>query len=223
MIRSKLAFSLVASFVLLILLLFASSAFAAVAAQSFGQKPVGNVLGVSAQIWTAQQPSGWFGLASPVGVCATQSPCFGAFFETGYIKGTFTPVQNVLQQYAAWTTSPNNETINQFGLGNLNNNTWYTFASIYNPVTPRWQAYRNGVVVFTPAALGNLNTNGQLASVGGECGDVGCPMSVQSANMKYKSPSGSWILYDWTVKQGNSNYCLAHTSYSYGSLSWGPC
>lgn len=221
MLRSKAAMYLSVSLLLTSLFMFVNSTAAAeIAAQAFGQKPVANVMGVQAQIWTAQQPGGWYGLASPVGVCATQSPCFGAFFETGYIKGTVTPVQNVLQQYAGWTTNPNNQPVNEFGLGNLSNNTWYTFASIYDPAIPRWKAYRNGSLVFTPPSLGNLTTNGQLASVGGECGDVGCPMAVQSANMKYKK-SGSWFLYDWTVKQGN--YCLAHTSYSYGSLSWGPC
>jgi len=221
MLRSKVAMYLSVGLLLVSLFMFVNSAVAAeIAAQAFGQKPVANVMGVQAQIWTAQQPGGWYGLASPVGVCATQSPCFGAFFETGYIKGTVTPVQNVLQQYAAWTDLQNNQPINEYGLGFLSDNTWYTFASIYDPAIPRWKAYRNGALVFTPPTLGNLTTNGQLASIGGECGGVGCPMAVQSASMKYKK-SGSWFLYDWTVKQGN--YCLAHTSYSYGSLSWGPC
>ncbi|MGH9879320.1 MAG: hypothetical protein ACRD5H_16950, partial [Nitrososphaerales archaeon] len=166
--------------------------------------------------------SGWYAIGSPDGVCTTTPPCNGQFFETGYAKGTITSPPNVLQQYAAWMTS-GGSTVNQFGLGNLSNNTWYTYMVVWNNATGRWDAYRNGYKVFqSPTGLGF--TNGQMVACGAEGGDAGVPLGVECSNMQYKVGS-IWTQYDYTGTQtwGIGYYYCVTRPYPYGLIAWGPC
>jgi hypothetical protein len=194
-----------------------------ITAQALGLRSVNSVTGQGANIWTAQQPGGWYGIASPAGVCTTAPPCSGAFVETGYYIGTRTSPQNVLQQYAAYVNS-SGQTVNVFGLGNLNNNAWYSFSVAYNTYSQspnRWVAFRTGWPVYTFPSLSF--TSGNSVACGGEGGDVGVPMGVECSNLKYRSSAGSWINYDYTYAQTYGvgySYCIAHTSYAYGSISW---
>lgn len=202
---------------LLVSIVFAQS----VTGQALGLKGVTGATGAGSTIWTAQQPGGWYGLASPVGVCTTAPPCNGSFVETGYFKGTRTSPPNVLQQYVAYVNS-SGQTVNLFGLGNLNDNTWYNFSVAYNTYSQspnRWVAFRNGWPVYTFPSL--TFTSGNSVACGGESGDVGAPMGVECSNLQYRS--STWFNYDYTYAQTygvGAAYCIAHTSYSYGSISW---
>jgi len=201
---------------ILSLLLSVSSALAQyIAAQAFATKEVYHAKGVKAYIWTAVQPSGWNpGIASPLGVCTTNPPCTGSFFETGFAKGTVTG--NVLQQYVAYTL-PDGQTANRF-LDNLSDNTWYAFQSSYNTPLHRWQAFRYGVVKFTAPSL--AFEDGFMVACGGEGGGPGIPMAVECNSTQYQSQAGTWSLYNYSGTQGN--YCV-YKPYDYGSVSWGPC
>lgn len=213
----------IVSLVIFGLFALTSSALAAgnIAAQAFGTKPVATVTNVKADVWTAVQPGGWYAISSPVGICTTSPTCSGPFVETGYYKGTRTNPQNVLQQYIAYI-DPNGTSINTFGLGSLSDNTWYTFQTTYSSSATRWQAWRNGSMVYqVPIAL--TFSSGSMVACGGEGGDVGVPMGVQCSNMQYKVGSGSWTLYDYTNTQGFGivyKYCVKHTPAAYGSISW---
>jgi hypothetical protein len=194
-----------------------------IAAQAIAVRTVQGATGVRANIWTAQQPAGWYAIGSPVGVCQYAPQCSGHFFETGYIKGTITSPPNVLQQYAAYTNF-GGSVVNVFGLGNLNDNTWYNFQSYYNPSVGRWQAYRNGVLIYqVPAAL--AISSGNLVACGAEGGDRGVPLGVECNNMQYKVGGGAWTSYDYTGTQVwgiGYAYCV-YKPYSYGAIGWGPC
>jgi hypothetical protein len=100
--------------------------------KTFGTSNIIQVRGIRADVWTAQQPGDWFSVSSPVGICTTFFPCAtGRWFETGYIKGTITEDNpTFLQQYAAWT-EPDGRPTQVFHLGNLSDNTWYRFQSLY--------------------------------------------------------------------------------------------
>jgi hypothetical protein len=212
----------IVSVVVFSLFALTSSALAAgnIAAQAFGTKPVVNVTNIKADVWTAVQPSGWYAIASPVGICTTSPTCSGPFVETGYYKGTRTNPQNVLQQYMAYI-DPAGNTVNRFGLGNLSDNTWYNFQTAYNSSAGRWEAWRDGLMRYQiPIAL--TFSSGSMVACGGEGGDVGVPMCVQCSNMRYKVGTGIWTLYDYTNTQIFGivyQYCVKHAA-PYGSISW---
>jgi hypothetical protein len=214
------------SIVILGLSLLTNSVFAqsnSISAQAIAVRTVGGVTGVKANIWTAQQPSNWYAIGSPVGICTTAPTCSGHYFETGYAKGTITSPPNILQQYAAWKNF-GGYTVQQFGLGNLNNNTWYTFESSYSSSAGRWQARRNGVLVFqVPAALSF--SSGNMVGCGVEGGGVGVPLGVECSNMQYRIGSGGWTSYDYTGTQawGVGYYYCVYRPYTYGAIGWGPC
>jgi hypothetical protein len=215
--------------VLIALVLMATPASAAggssFTAQAFGVF-VASVSGAQANIWTAQQPAGWYGISSPVGVCTTQPTCSGNFFETGYMKGTVTTVQNVLQQYISYRTNLGIP-VNLWGYGNLSDLTWYNFKVQNCGVAPqgKWCAYRNGSQVGIISGLSF--ESGLLAACGGEGGGGGVPMGVECNNLMWRDlpPNGSnWWNYDYSGTQGWSKvppylYCVMKP-YSYGSKSW---
>jgi hypothetical protein len=195
-----------------------------ITAQAFGVYDSQYITGAQANIWTAQQPGGWFVIASPVGVCTTNNTCTGNFFETGYLKGTITPVQNVLQQYVAYRTGFG-AVVNIYGLGNLSDLTWYTFKVQTCGGIGQWCAYRNGSQVYSSPALSF--SNGLSALCGGEGGGGGVPMGVECSNLKWRDMPYSglnWWNYNYTKTQINSlvpphQYCVTKP-YDYGSISW---
>ncbi len=192
-----------------------------ITAQTFGTKNIAQVRGIRTDVWTAQQPSGWYAIASPVGICTTVEPCTGYYFETGYIKGLITTGygENVLQQYAGWK-DPTGHPLNQFGLGNLNDNTWYQFKSLYSTSAGRWEAWlgTTNVVYFRT----DLNfTTGSMVACGAEGGGTDVPLAVQCNNMQYKVGNNAWTLYDYSDVQHVPGYC-AYKPYSYSVLAWGP-
>jgi hypothetical protein len=102
--------------------------------KTFGTSNIIQVRGIRTDVWTAQQPGDWYAILSPVGICTTSFPCTGRYFETGYVKGTITKDNpTFLQQYAAWT-EPDGTPKAVYHLGNLSDNTWYQFQSLYESV-----------------------------------------------------------------------------------------
>jgi hypothetical protein len=194
-----------------------------IAAQAVGVKSVASVVGMRADIWTASHPSGWYAIGSPVGICTSTPPCSssGNYFETGFVKGTITPSQNVLQQYVAFK---NGSVTSVYGLGNLSNNTWYKFDVYYNPNVSKWEASRNYAMVYR--APTNLSyTSGQMVGCGAEGGDIGVPLAVECHDMLYKLTNVAWQYMDYTGTQtwGVGYYYCVYKPYTYGAIGWGPC
>ncbi len=189
--------------------------------QAFAVRSVSQVRGTRVRIWTAQQPGGYPYIIGTDGIC-TSSPTCGytaGFFETGYIKGTNSPIQNQLQQFAVYGNINGGENI-QYGLGNLSDNTWYTFQTLYSNSAQRWEAWRGSLVVYFVYGL-NF-TSGAMVACGAEGEPNGVPLGVQCDSMQYKVGTGSWTLYDYTGTQIESNYCV-YKPYSYAAIAWGPC
>lgn len=207
-------------FVLFGITLLTGIAIAQGAAQAFAVRVVTNVDGTEAQIWTAQQPSTQNNFrASPVGVCTTPTPpCSGPLVETGYNKGDNSPNPNVLQQYASYLTQ-GGAVGGIFGLGNLADNTWYTFTVHRRVNTTKWFIKRNGVKVWDTPNIGF--SQGNLAICGAEAEQNGTDIAVQCANMS-RRVSGTWTLFDYTSTQTSSGYCV-YKPYQFGAVGWGPC
>jgi len=215
-------------FITLVLVLLAMKPKAEIAAsdlrQAFSVRLVSSVRGTRVDIWTASHPSGWVAITGLTGIC-TGEPCdiTKGFFETGFVKGTITPVDNQLQQFAAFH-NPNWNVVNIFGLGNLNNNSWYTFQTLYSYSAARWEAWRGGVPVYYTNAL-SFTTGARVV-----CGPEGIgnwpwqypPIATQCNNMRYKIGRGSWTLYDYTYTQIQGPYCV-YRPYTYSALGYGPC
>jgi hypothetical protein len=190
--------------------------------QAFGNLLVSSVRGTRVDIWTASHPSGYVGIAGLTGIC-TGEPCGTSqgFFETGFIKGTITPVDNQLQQFVAYK-NPNLIVINIFNLGNLNNNSWYTFQTLYSNSASRWEAWRGSVPVFYTTALSFTSGARVVCGAEGQGDGINPPLGTQCNNMRYKVGSGSWTLYDYTYTQIQGPYCVVKP-YGYSVLGYGPC
>lgn len=192
-----------------------------ISAQAVAVKPVTNVKGMRADVWTANHPSNWYAIGSPVGICPTTPTCTGDYFETGFVKGTISPVQNVLQQYS--TSRSNGTVVRAYGLGNLSNNTWYKFDVYYNSTLSKWEANRNyGLVYRAPNNL--AFSSGQVAACGAEGGGPGVPVAVECSTMSYNVGIG-WQPFDYTGTQtwGVGYYYCVFKPYTNGAIGWGPC
>ena len=188
---------------------------------AFAPRDIAHVRGIRANIWTAQQPGGWYAIAGIVSVCTTTTFCTGRHFETGYVKGTITaPRTNVLQQFAAWV-DPDGTSRNVYDLGDLNDNAWYEFKSLYSTTAQRWEAWRgNDVVYFLPYPL--TYTEGSMTLCGAEGGGLGVSLGVECNNMRYKSGSAAWTQYNYQLPlQITPGYCV-YKPYEYGAIGWGP-
>ncbi len=190
--------------------------------QAFGIKSISSVRGLKADIWTAQQPGGYYFIASPVAICVAQ-PCtpVSGLVETGYIKGLRTQPQNQLMQYLMAQDILGYQHP-AYGLGNLSDNTWYNFQVLYSNTAQRWEAWRNGqLVYYVPYTLGF--TNGARGGCGAESSSIGIPLGVECRNMQYKlTGSTQWVSYNYTGTQINGNYCVFKPQ-EYGAFGWGPC
>ena len=203
------------------LILTAGIALAQGGAQAFAVKAVSQVKATRVNIWTAQQPSGYQYIAGLTGLCTTEACYAGAgFWETGYVKGTITPVQNQLQQFVGYE-NVNGTIVNKFGLGNLADNKWYTFQTLYSNTAQRWEAWRDGQVIWFPPSSLNF-TYGARAICGPEGSSAGVPLGVECKNMQYKTTTVGWTLYDYTSTQIAGQYCV-FKPYTYGAFGWGPC
>lgn len=198
-------------------------------AQALAVKPVPQVRGTRVDIWTAQRPSGYVAISGHTAVCTTQPLCTptAGFFETGYVKGTITDVDNVLQQYVGYA-NVDGGVVSVWGLGNLSDNTWYTFQTLYSNTAQRWEAWRNGQVIYFPPSALNF-TYGARVSCGSEGNPDGVPLATECENMRYKPPSGKgWIQYDYTTIQVTQPPTYTHTycvfsRHAYNAVGWGPC
>ena len=190
-------------------------------AQAFAAIAVSQVKATRGTIWTAQQPSGYSFIIGVTGLCTTVDCYAGAgFWETGYIKGTITPVHNQLQQFVSYE-NVNGSITTKYGLGNLADNNWYTFQTLYSNTAQRWEAWRDGQVIWFPPSSLNF-TYGARAICGPEGSSNGVPLGVECKNMQYKTTTVGWTLYDYTYTQIVGNYCV-FKPYTYGSFGWGPC
>jgi hypothetical protein len=189
-------------------------------------KPISHVRGTRINIWTAQQGTNAVYVASPTGVC-TGTPCedssIVSFFETGYYKGQGTTPQYVLQQYATFN-SVNGPFGTMYGLGNLNDNTWYTFQTLYSQTAQRREAWRDGQLKWYIPSYVPINfTEGVEVLCGPEGLPNGVYLAVECNNMQYKLTGSSvWNQYNYTDKQIWGNYCV-FKPYEFGALGWGPC
>lgn len=186
-------------------------------AYAIGYREVPNARGVKAQIWVPTVPSGLQWTSSPIGICQTSS-C-ARFFETGFAKGTAFGMGNVLQQYVAYTNA-SGHVVWQVGLGNLAENTYYWFESTYSNNRSRWEARRDGSIVWFLPNIGW--TTGQFVAVGSEAAFSGDWMGVQAFNMQYSVAQGAWVLYDYTIPRTAGMGCIDHRN-PYGLVAWGPC
>jgi hypothetical protein len=69
--------TLAIGFVLMSMVVIIGTAYAGnITGQAFGERTglANSVTGVQSTIWTAQQPSGWYALSSPMGTCSTVPP-----------------------------------------------------------------------------------------------------------------------------------------------------
>jgi hypothetical protein len=194
----------------------------ALAERSFA---LGTVVGMKADVWTAQQPSNWYAIGSPVGVCTTNAPCNGPYFETGYVRGLRSFPANSLQQYVSYLDTASHVHA-RYDLGLLNDNSWYTFQVLNTPPYYNWQAYLNGASIYTNESYPGFGVATSTAC-GAEGGDLGVPLGVQCDNMQYE-PAGytGWTLFVWNTKgfiPGTLNYCVDTISDPYGAIGWGPC
>ena len=189
-------------------------------AQAFATHGVNSVDGMEADVWTAQQPAAQNNFrASPVGLCTTPPPtCQGPFVETGYNKGDNSPNPNMLQQYASYLTQ-GGAIGGTFGLGNLADNTWYTF-HVHNRInTTKWKIERNGVNVWTTPAIGF--DEGSLVVCGAEAFQNGTNMAVECRSMR-RRVFGVWAFFDYTSTQTKPGYCVFKPQ-QFGAIGWGLC
>jgi len=191
--------------------------------RAFADKAVPSVRGTKVDIWTAQQPAQNRFVSSPSGICTDPICKVGSpgFVETGYYKGMGSPVQNQLQQYVTYKNI-NGIPEPVWGLGNLNDNTWYTFQTLYSQTAQRWEAWRNGQLVwYVPTPL-NF-TQGALVRCGAEGKPIGVQLGVEVENMRYKLTGGNtWILYNYTDTFIEGPYCVFKPA-EFGAFGWGPC
>jgi hypothetical protein len=187
-------------------------------AWAYGIQTLSPIRGIQAQIWTGTPPNGLVWTASPVGICNT-SAC-NKIVETGFVKGTAWDLGDVLQQYATYIDT-DGSTKMVLHLGNLANNTWYTFKTLYSTSAARWEAWNGtNVVWFQPHSLGW--TSGAYEVVGSEAASSGSWMGVQAINMQYKSGTYPWTLYDYGAPYTGGQGCVTHRT-PYGLIAWGPC
>ncbi len=199
--------------------------------QAFSQLPVSAAGGVKAYIWTAQQPAGYWFIASPVGIC-TSFPCSGnpGFAETGYNKGTNSvPPKglgaNILQQYVSWKYV-NGSSNGDFTLLALADNTWYNMGVEYRSGLNRWVAFVSGVLEYLLPADLNFQS-GSMVSCGAEGKTTQYtggsePLGVQCDIMQYQPVGQSYISYDYNNVQIDGNYCV-YKPRQYGAIGWGLC
>ncbi len=197
------------------------------AAQALAKRNMGNLDGVRANVWTAQQIADSPWKASPVGTC-TANPCNinAGFVETGYIIGTDTGTDDTgasydlhhLQQYAAWG-NPGQATQNHFGLANLNDNTWYNFQVFYSSSLAKWRVVRDGYSVWTFPAL---NFNSALSGIcGAEAAVSGTTIAVQCDTMQRRRIGGIWKAYQYNYTKTTPQYCV-WKPYDYAAMAAGP-
>ena len=191
--------------------------------RAFADKAVSSVMGTKVDIWTAQQLAQNGFVSSPGGVCTDPICTSGSpgYFETGYYKGKGSPVQNQLQQYVTYQNI-NGAPVTVYGLGNLNDNTWYTFQTLYSNTAQRWEAWRNGQLQwYVPSPL-NF-TEGALVWCGAEGVPSGVQLGVECENMRYKLTGGNtWIQYDYTATDIEGPYCVFRR-HQFNAVAWGPC
>lgn len=190
--------------------------------QAFGTFGADGVAGMRALVWTAQQPNSDTFRASPVGVCTTLPPCgpTAGFVETGYYKGTASPGQNVLQQYASWQ-SKTGKFDKQYDLGILADDTWYNFAVLRKAGAASWIVRRNGVKVYTITRKPPDFATGSMVACGAEGGAADIVLAVQCDDMAFYA-TGAWTMFDWTFAQTTSGYCVDRFG-QFSALGWGPC
>lgn len=188
---------------------------------AFGAFGIDGISGAKATVWTAQQPATNNFRASPVAVCAVLPPCHqqAAFVETGYYKGVGAPAQNVLQQYATWL-KVDGRLGKKYELGNLNNNTWYTFLVVWNAAKGKWAIKRDGTNVYTIPDLPVFGS-ASMAACGAEAGADFTTIAVQCNNMAFRS-NGQWTLINYDFEQTTPGYCV-DKPLEFGALGWGPC
>jgi hypothetical protein len=164
--------------------------------QAFGTFGADGLAGMRALVWTAQQPNSNTFRASPVGVCTTLPPCgnTAGFVETGYYKGTASPRQNILQQYATWQTKTG-KFDKQYDLGDLANNSWYNFAVLRKAGATSWIVRRNGVKVYTITRNPPDFSTGSMVACGAEGGAADINLAAQCNDMAFYS-NGTWTLFD---------------------------
>jgi hypothetical protein len=195
--------------------------FAQGGAQAFAVKAISQVKATRVNIWTAQQPAGYNFIIGITGICTTLECYAGTgFWETGYIKGIITPVQNQLQQFVSYANI-NGSITTKYGLGNLIDNNWYTFQTLYSNTAQRWEAWRDGQVIWFPPSPLNFTYRAR-AICGPEGSSDGVPLGVECNNMQYKTTTVGWTLYDYTSTQISGRYCV-FKPYTYGAFGWGPC
>lgn len=189
--------------------------------QALGGIGLDGLKGMRADVWTAQQPVNTTFIASPVGVCTDISGCgpVAGFVETGYYKGTNSPNQNALQQYASWFTLAG-VFDKQYDLGNLNNNAWYNFAVLYKPAKSSWTIQRNGVQIYRITRNKPEFPSGSSAVCGAEGGANNIALGVQCNQMSFYA-NGAWTLFDWTFDQTTLGYCVDRVG-QFTALGWGP-
>ncbi len=186
--------------------------------------------GVRADVWTAQQPSGYNFINGHVAIC-TRIPCNSAsgivpgFVETGYIIGTVDDVRNRLQQYTSWNDE-NGTGSEKYGLGNLKDNTWYNFGVEYDTSQGKWFATRDGQRLLHPEGFPNVVLNFQAGPNINGCGPEGsratAPLGMQCNNMQYKPVGQTWAAFDYNNVQIDGNYCVYKPNPT-GAFGWGPC
>ncbi len=193
------------------------------AGRAFADKAVSSVRGTKIDIWTAQQPAQSGAVGSPSGVCTDPICTSGSpgYVETGYYKGMGSPVHNQLQQYVTYKNINGGE-VPVYGLGNLNDNTWYTFQTLYSQTAQRWEAWRDGQLKwYVPNSL-NF-TEGALVWCGAEGIPNGVQLGVECENMRYKLTGGNtWIQYNFTGTFIQGPYCVFKPA-EFGAFGWGPC
>lgn len=195
---------------------------------AWGSKPITNLVGFHSNIWSAQHPSGNIYNRAFVAICRPGSTCrnSSSSFETGLHRGTASecPYPNVLQQYASWDSSGSHSS--RCNLGFLNDNSWYNFQVQFNSTLDRWEASRNGVVVFgTANNLGFATGTAGLCGAGGTATDyiVGhSTISAECSGLQFRVNGGAWTSVDYSSAEKQSGYCVTRP-YNYGVLGWGPC
>jgi hypothetical protein len=188
---------------------------------------MGNLDGVRANIWTAQQVADSPWKASSVGTC-TANPCDinAGFVETGYIIGTDTGRDDTgavydfhhLQQYASWA-NPGELGESHFGLANLNDDTWYNFQVFYSSSLAKWRIVRDGYSVWTLPVLGFTST--LSGTCGAEAKVSGTNVAVQCDSMQRRRTGGQWKSYNYNYTKTTTQYCV-WKPYDFAAMAAGP-
>jgi len=183
--------------------------------------------GMRANVWTDQQPpqSGGNFEASPVAVC-TRIPCDSnaGYVETGFVKGTYQDVNNVLQEYASWQNDGGTGYGENLHLGVLLNNTWYNMGIQYMSFLNRWVALRDGNIVFAipPPTSPPLNFQSGAEGACGLEATVNVTLGVQCDTLQYLPSGGLWTSFDYNNVQIDGPYCVSRP-YQYAAIGSGPC